>query len=98
MGYGFSVSVFVTLTSPVSSICADDSPINTLYVSAGALQHTISFDPVTAKYFRITLKHNPPPPIPVWAEGIDVSAFGPPPTAPTSYEVAELVELPIPSR
>ena len=53
--------------------------------------HTISFDPVTAKYFRITFKHNPPPPIPAWAEGIDFSSFGPPPTVPTSYEVAELV-------
>jgi hypothetical protein len=56
-----------------------------------APEHTISFDPVTAKYFRITFKHNPPPPPPAWAEGIDFSSFGPPPTVPTSYEVAELV-------
>jgi hypothetical protein len=61
-------------------------------LSAGrAPEHTISFDPVTAKYFRITFKHNPPPPLPAWAEGIDVSSFGPRPPAPTSYEVAELV-------
>ena len=55
-----------------------------------APEHTISFDPVTAKYFRIMFKHNPPPPIPVWAEGMDFSSLGPPPTVPTSYEVAEL--------
>jgi alpha-L-rhamnosidase/F5/8 type C domain len=56
-----------------------------------APEHTISFDPVTAKYFRVTFKHNPPPPIPAWAEGMDFSSFGPPPTVPTTYEVAELV-------
>jgi hypothetical protein len=56
-----------------------------------APEHTISFDPVTAKYFRVTFKHTPPPPVPAWAEGIDFSSFGPPPTVPTSYEVAELV-------
>lgn len=54
-------------------------------------EHTISFAPVTAKYFRVAFKRNPPPPIPAWAEGIDPSSFGPLPPAPTSYEVAELV-------
>ena len=29
-----------------------------------APEHTISFDPVTAKYFRVTFKHTPPPPFP----------------------------------
>ncbi|MGA8441668.1 MAG: glycosyl hydrolase [Candidatus Sulfotelmatobacter sp.] len=56
-----------------------------------APEQTISFSPVTAKYFRVTFKHNPPPPIPAWAEGIDPASFGPRPTPPTSYEVAELV-------
>jgi hypothetical protein len=56
-----------------------------------APEHTISFEPVTAKYFRVTFKHNQPPPVPAWAEGMDFSSFGPPPTVPTSYEVAELV-------
>ncbi len=56
-----------------------------------APEHTVSFAPVTAKYFRITFKRNPPPPIPAWAEGIDPTSFGPMPPAPTSYEVAELV-------
>jgi alpha-L-rhamnosidase/F5/8 type C domain len=56
-----------------------------------APEHTISFDAVTAKYFRITFRHNPPPAPPAWAEGMDFSSFGSPPTVPTSYEVAELV-------
>src|SRR6266568_4012046 len=56
-----------------------------------AAEHTISFAPVTAKYFRVSFKRNPPPPIPAWAEGIDPTSFGPMPPAPTSYEVAELV-------
>ena len=56
-----------------------------------APEHTVSFSPVTAKYFRVVFKRNPPPPIPAWAEGIDVTSFGPLPPKPTSYEVAELV-------
>ena len=54
--------------------------------------HTISFEPVTAKYFRVTFKPTPPPPIPAWAEGIDPASFrGRAATPPTSYQVAELV-------
>jgi len=50
-----------------------------------APEHTISFAPVTAKYFRVTFKRTPPPPIPDWAAGIDPASFGfskmpPPPT------------------
>lgn len=56
-----------------------------------APQHTISFEPVTAKYFRVTFKHNPPPPLPAWAQGIDPDSFGPRPPPPTSYAVAELI-------
>jgi hypothetical protein len=53
-------------------------------------EHTVSFAPVTAKYFRVAFKRNPPPPKPAWAEGIDPGSFGPLPPALTSYEVAEL--------
>ena len=56
-----------------------------------APEHTISFAPVTSKYFRVTFKRNPPPPIPAWAEGIDPTSFGPMPPAPTTYEAAEIV-------
>lgn len=62
-----------------------------------APEHTISFAPVTAKYFRVTFKRTPPPPIPAWAEGIDPAAFGMRASAPpTSYFVAELVLHPDP--
>jgi (4-O-methyl)-D-glucuronate---lignin esterase len=56
-----------------------------------APEHTISFEPILAKYFRITFRRNPPPPVPAWAEGIDPTSFGPPPAPPKFYEVAELV-------
>ena len=56
-----------------------------------APEHTVSFAAVTARYFRVTFKRNPPPPIPAWAEGIDPTSFGPTPPPPTSYQVAELV-------
>ena len=58
-------------------------------------EHTISFPVVTAKYFRVTFKRNPPPPIPAWAAGIDPASLGIklPPT-PTEYEVAEVVLAP----
>ena len=65
---------------PVASLTGGDAP-----------QHTISFPAVTAKYFRVTFKRTPPPPIPDWAAGIDPASLGMkvPPT-PTDYEVAEL--------
>jgi len=57
-----------------------------------APEHTISFPAVTARYFRVSFKRTPPPPIPAWAQGVDPASFGirfgPP---PTDYEIAELV-------
>ena len=61
-----------------------------------APEHTISFAPVSAKYFRVTFKRNPPPPRPAWAAGLDPTSFGPLPPTPTAYEVAELVLRPDP--
>ena len=61
-------------------------------VHGGAPEHTIAFAPVKAKYFRVTFKRTPPPPIPAWAAGIDFASMGikiPPP--PTDYDIAELV-------
>jgi len=58
----------------------------------GAPQHTLSFAPVAAKYFRVTFKPTPPPPVPGWAAGTDPSAFGiNPANPPKSYKIAELV-------
>jgi hypothetical protein len=57
-----------------------------------APEYTYSFPGVTAKYFRVTFKRTPPPPIPSWATGGDPESLGakagPP---PTDYEIAELV-------
>ncbi len=66
---------------PAAKLESSDSP-----------EQTVAFAPVTAKYFRVTFKRTPPPPIPSWAAGLDFSSMGiklPPP--PKNYEVAELV-------
>jgi hypothetical protein len=57
-----------------------------------APEHTLAFPPVTAKYFRMVMKATPPPPIPEWAQGLDVSMIGGQaiPKA-TDYELMELV-------
>src|SRR5438128_1642262 len=53
---------------------------------------TISFELVTAKYFRVTFKPSPLPRLPAWAEGIDFGSLGSrAAVAPNSYQVAELV-------
>ena len=58
----------------------------------GAPQRTVAFPPVKAKFFRVLFKRMPPPPVPGWMAGMDVSAMraklGAP---PTDYEIAELV-------
>jgi alpha-L-rhamnosidase len=60
--------------------------------TGGAAQHTNSFPPVTAKYFRVTFRPTPPPPVPSWAAGANPSDFGIDPAhAPKSYKIAELV-------
>ncbi len=65
----------------VAKLNGDDAPEN-----------TISFPAVTAKYFRITFKRTPPPPIPEWAQGLDPASFGIKlPPKPTDFEIAEMV-------
>lgn len=56
-----------------------------------APEHTISFAPVTAKYFRVTFRRAPPPRVPNWAVGFDLSSFGKGVKGLTDYKVAELV-------
>jgi alpha-L-rhamnosidase/F5/8 type C domain len=57
-----------------------------------APETTISFQPVRARYFRVTFLRAQAPPIPSWAKDLDADAlrkkFGP---APSQYEVTELV-------
>jgi hypothetical protein len=57
-----------------------------------ASQHTISFAPVTARFFRVTFKRGPAPSIPNWAAGVDFAAIrAKAGTLPPDYEIAELV-------
>ena len=84
------------VSEPEKSVEASDDGQNFREIaklaSGGAPEHTIAFAPVKAKYFRVSFKRTPPPPIPSWAVGIDFAAAGiklPPP--PTDYEIAELV-------
>ena len=83
------------MSAPEMNLEASDDGQNFRAVAklenSNAPEHTISFSPVTAKYFRVTFKRTPPPPVPDWAAGIDPSSFGfklPPP--PKNYEIAEM--------
>ncbi len=92
---GFIAQLISGISAPEKTLEASDDGKNfhkVVSLSGGrAPQHTITFEPTTAKYFRVTFKRNPPPPRPAWAEGIDPTSFGPLPPAPTAYEIAELV-------
>ncbi len=93
---GFIEELISKMSAPEKTLEASDdgqSFRKVVTLSGGrAPEHTISFEPVTAKYFRVTFKRTPPPPVPAWAEGIDPASFGMQATAPpTSYRVAELV-------
>ena len=84
------------LSDPEKAIESSDDGQNfteiTKIVQGGSPEHTISFAPVKAKYFRVTFKRTPPPPIPSWAQGIDLNSIGlKMPPKPTDYEIAELV-------
>jgi hypothetical protein len=57
-----------------------------------APEHTIAFPAVTAKYFRVTFKRLPPPPVPDWAKGFDPASFAG--KAPTEYKLAKLELIP----
>jgi hypothetical protein len=58
----------------------------------GAVEHTVSFPAVKARFFRVTYRRLPPPPRPAWMGDIDPESFGVTAhKAPTDYEIAELV-------
>ncbi len=83
------------VTAPEKTLEASDDGQNFRKVASlsggNAPEHTISFEPVRAKYYRVTFKASPPPPIPAWAQGIDPSSLGVPiPPKPTTYQITEL--------
>ena len=58
----------------------------------GAAEHTLTFEPVTAKFFRLTITPPPPPAHPINFTEDDLKAFGiSMPKPSTSFPVAELV-------
>ena len=93
---GWILAMVAGISAPEKTLEASDDGQTFRQVAklsgGDAPQHTISFPAVTAKYFRVTFKRLPPPPVPDWAAGIDPGSLGIklPPT-PTDYEVAELV-------
>jgi hypothetical protein len=93
---GTLVSLVAGIGTPEKSLEASEDGQNFREIAklsgGDAPQHTISFPAVTAKYFRVTFKRTPPPPVPSWAVGIDPASLGIKVTAPpTDYEIAELV-------
>ena len=91
----FISSMTTGISNPEKSLEASDDGQTFRQVvklpDGGSPQHTLSFAPVSAKFFRVSFKRTPPPPIPAWASGIDPASLGikigPP---PTDYEIAEL--------
>ncbi len=93
---GWIEALVVQMSAPEKELESSDDGQNWKPVakleSGDAPEHTVSFAPVTAKYFRVTFKRTPPPPIPDWAVGIDPSTFGVKiPEMPKTYGIAELV-------
>jgi hypothetical protein len=88
--------MFTGVAAPERSLEASDDGVTFRKVvsmnEGTAPEHTISFPPTTARFFRVTFKPVPKPPLPDWMKGMDPADAGihlPPPA--TSYEVAELV-------
>jgi hypothetical protein len=61
--------------------------------AGGAAERTLAFSPVTARFFRVSFKHMPPPPRPSWAAGFDASTLPKHPPI-TDYDIAELALIP----
>ena len=93
----FVEEIFGGIAIPEKTLEASDDGQNFRKVASlsggRAPEHTISFEPVTAKYFRVTFKRTLPPPAPAWAEGINPTDFGPRSEAPKTYQIAELLLL-----
>jgi hypothetical protein len=84
------------ITNPRKSLEASDDGQSFREIvklpDGGAPEHTLSFAPVSARFFRVVFKRVPPPPPPPWASGLDPSSLGIKLGAPpTDYEIAELV-------
>ena len=95
-GVDFITAMVAGISEPEKSLEASDDGQNFHPVvklpDGGAPEHTLSFPPVTARFFRVVFKRTPPPPVPAWSSGIDPDSLGIKIGAPpTDYEIAELV-------
>jgi hypothetical protein len=95
-GVDFITAMVAGISEPEKSLEASDDGQNFRPVvklpDGGAPEHTLSFPPVTARFFRVVFKRTPPPPVPAWSSGIDPDSLGIKIGAPpTDYEIAELV-------
>ncbi len=87
------------VANPEKSLEASDDGQNFRAIvklpGGGAPEHTVSFLPVTAKFFRVTFLRTPPGPRPAWMGDIDPASLGVNLHAPpTDYEIAELALRP----
>ena len=95
-GPGFREGLASGTGAPDKTLEASDDGQNFRKVASlnggRAPERTVAFEPVKAKYFRVTFKRTPPPAPPAWAEGLAPTAFGAAaPAKPAYYEIAELV-------
>jgi len=89
-------SLAAGISPPKKTLEASDDGVSFKVVAeladGDAPENTLSFAPVTAKYFRVTFERTPPPTVPFWAEGIDFESMRQKMSAPpNTYDIAELV-------
>jgi len=93
---GLFEALITGIGNPERSLQVSDDGRNFRQVAklsgGGAPQLTVSFSPVTARYFRVVFKRVSLPQPPTWASGLDLRSFRSTiPPIPKNYEVAELV-------
>ncbi len=92
-------AVAMGISSPEKSLEASDDGRDFRVIvrvpEGGAPEHTVSFPPVKARFFRVVFKRAPAPEAPSWMSAVDIAArkasLGPP---PTDYEIIRLALFP----
>ena len=94
-----TAAVVAGISSPAKSLESSDDGQNFRVIGklpdGGAPEHTVSFPPVKARFFRVVFKRGPAPATPSWMIGLDTSSLGikvgPP---PANYEIVRLALSP----